>query len=158
MTSNRFIYFILSAFVLGNLLLIFVQYNSAKNIDHLITGNNRLQHELMVDNQLRELERDLLSTEIKIRGTVATNDTTNLSGIDQFIAEAKEYLDSLKKDSEHDSSISNINLLYEVANEKLAFKNRILDSFIRSGKLSQESFSAIMQQRRLTNVINNVSR
>jgi signal transduction histidine kinase/CheY-like chemotaxis protein len=158
MTSNRFIYFILSAFVLGNLLLIFVQYNSAKNIDNLITGNKRLQHELMVDNQLRELERDLLSTEIKIRGTVATNDSANLSGIDQYIADAKDYLDSLKQDSKHDSTLSDINRLYEVANEKLAFKNRILDSFSHSGRLSQESFNAIMQQRRLTNVINIVSR
>jgi hypothetical protein len=96
MTSNRFIYFILSAFVAGNLLLIFVQYNSAKNIDNLITGNKKLQDELRVDNQLRELERNLLSAEIKIRGAVATNDSLYFEGVDDLIVEAKGYLDSLK--------------------------------------------------------------
>jgi signal transduction histidine kinase/CheY-like chemotaxis protein len=158
MTSNRFIYSILFAFLAGNLLLIFVQYNSAKNIDNLITGNKKLQHELMVDNQLRELERNLLSVEIKIRGAVATNDTSYFEGVDLLIAEAKGYLDSLKEVSEHDSTVRNINRLYAIANEKLTLKNRILDSFHLTGKLSPESFKTIMQQRKLTNLINNVSR
>jgi signal transduction histidine kinase/FixJ family two-component response regulator len=156
--SNRFIYLILSAFVAGNILLIFVQYNSAKNIDNLITGNKKLQHELRVDNQLRELERDLLSAEIKIRGAVATNDSSYFEGVDLLIAEAKGYLDSLKEVSEHDSTIRNINRLYEVADEKLILKNRILDSFHQKTKLSAESFKTIMQQRKLTNLVNNVSR
>ena len=158
MTSNRFIYFILSAFIAGNLLLIFVQYNSAKNIDNLIKGNKKLQHELMVDNQLRELERNLLSAEIKIRGAVATNDTSYFEGVDLLIAEAKGYLDSLKEVSEHDSTARNINRLNEVADEKLILKNRILDSIHHTGKLSSESFRTIMQRRKLTNLVNNFSR
>ncbi|HEV3249471.1 MAG TPA: ATP-binding protein, partial [Puia sp.] len=158
MTSNRFIYFILSAFIAGNLLLIFIQYNSSKNIDNLIRGNEKLLKELKVDNQLRELERDILSAEIKIRGAVATNDTSYFDGVDLLIAEAKGYLDSLTKVSEHDSTVKNINLLYEVADEKLILKNRILDSFHQKGKLSPESFKTIMQQRKLTNLVNNVSR
>jgi signal transduction histidine kinase/DNA-binding NarL/FixJ family response regulator len=158
MTTNRFIYFILSAFVAGNLLLIFVQYNSAKNIDNLISGNNKLQQELMVDNQLRELERNLLSAEIKIRGAVATNDSSYFEGVDDLIVEAKGYLDSLKGISEHDSTIRNINRLYAVADEKLILKNRILDSFRLKGKLSPGSFRTIMEQRKLTNLVNNFSR
>jgi signal transduction histidine kinase/ActR/RegA family two-component response regulator len=158
MTTNRFIYFILSAFVAGNLLLIFVQYNSAKNINNLITGNKKLQDELRVDNQLRELERNLLSAEIKIRGVVATNDTSNFEGVDLLISEAKGYLDSLKVASEHDSTVRNINRLYEVADEKLILKNRILDSFRLKGKLYPESFRTIMDQRKLTNLVNNYSR
>jgi signal transduction histidine kinase/DNA-binding response OmpR family regulator len=158
MTTNRFIYFILSAFVVGNLLLIFVQYNSAKNIDNLITGNKKLQQELMVDNHLRELERNLLSAEIKIRGVVATNDTSYFDGVDLLITEAKGYLDSLKGVSEHDSTLGNINGLYAVADEKLILKNRILDSFRLKGKLPPGSFKTIMEQRKLTNLVNNFSR
>ena len=111
----------------------------------------------MVDNQLRELERDLLSAEIKIRGAVATNDTSYFEGVDLLIADAKGYLDSLKEVSEHDSTVRNINRLNEVADEKLILKNRILDCFYRTGKLSSESFKIIMQQRKLTNLVNNVS-
>src|ERR1700684_1177918 len=143
MTSNRFIYLILSVFIAGNLLLIFVQYNSAKNIDNLISGNKKSQHELRVDNQLRELERDLLSVEIKIRGAVATSDTSYFEGVDLLIAEAKGYLDSLKEVSQHDSTVRNINQLYEVAEEKLTLKNRILDSLLVRGKISTESFKTI---------------
>jgi signal transduction histidine kinase/CheY-like chemotaxis protein len=158
MTSNRFIYFILSAFIAGNLLLILVEYNSAKNLHNLITGNNKLQNELKVHNQLRELERDLLSAEIKIRGAAATNDSTYLDGVDLQIAEAKRHLDSLKQISEQDSTLLNIDRLSEVADEKLILKNRLQDSFYHSGKISQASFKTIQQHRKLTNEINNVSR
>lgn len=158
MTSNRFIYFILSAFIAGNLLLILVEYNSAKNIHNLITGNNKLQNELKVHNQLRELERDLLSAEIKIRGAVATNDSSYLDGVDLQIAEAKGYLNSLKEISEQDSTLRNINRLSEVADEKLILKNQIQDSFYHAGKISPESFKTIQEHRKLTNEINNVSR
>src|SRR5258706_12098754 len=118
-TSNRFIYFILSAFIAGNLLLIFMQYNSAKNIHNLITGNKNLLHELQVGYQLRELERDILSVESKIRGAVATNDSSYLKGVDIQIAEAQKYLGSLKGISDHDSTLRNIDRLSELADEKL---------------------------------------
>jgi CHASE3 domain sensor protein len=151
MTSNRFIYFILSAFIAGNILLIFIQYNSAKNIDNLIDGNEKLLHELRVSNQLRELERDLLSTESKIRGAIATNDTSYLKEVDIRMAETKVYLDSLKLVSENDSTLQHINRLYAIADEKLALKNRVLDSFYQRGKISPKSFRNILQPRMHTN-------
>ncbi len=112
----------------------------------------------MVDNQLRELERNLLSAEIKIRGAVATNDSNYFDGVDDLIVEAKGYLDSLKGIGEHESTLRNINGLYAVADEKLILKNRILDSFRLQGKLAPGSFRTIMEQRKLTNLVNNFSR
>src|SRR5258708_1386062 len=158
MTSNRFIYVILSAFIAGNLLLIFMQYNSSKNIHNLITGNKTLLDELKVGNQLRELERDLISVESNIRGAVATNDTAYLGSVDLKITDAQARLDSLRAISNENSASRNINRLLELANEKLILKNQILDSFHKVGKLSPESFKAIMQRRKLDNEINNVSR
>ena len=158
MTSNRFIYFILSAFIVGNLLLIFLQYNSSKNINTLIKGNEKLLKELKVGNQLRELERDILSTEIDIRGAVATNDISNLDGVDLKIAEALGLLDSLKEMGSQDSTLRNINRLRERAHEKLQLKSQILDSFYKAGKLSPESFKKIMQRRNLGIEINYYSR
>jgi signal transduction histidine kinase/CheY-like chemotaxis protein len=158
MTSKRFIYFILAAFITGSLLLLVVEYNSAKNIRSLITGNQKLQNELRLHNQLREMERDLLGAEIKIRGAVAANDSTFLDSVDVQIAEAKRYLDSLRFVSEQDSTKRNINQLYAIADEKLNLKNQILDSFRLSGRLSSQSFKIIQQRRKLTNVTNFVSR
>jgi len=82
MTSNRFIYFILTAFITGNLLIIFMQYNSTKNIHNLITGNKKLLNELSAGNQLRELERDLLSSELKMDRAVATGDTSRMEEVE----------------------------------------------------------------------------
>jgi signal transduction histidine kinase/CheY-like chemotaxis protein len=151
MTSNRFIYFILSAFIAGNLLLIFMQYNSVKNINNLIEGNEKLLYELQVSNQLREMERDLLSTESKIRGTIATNDTSYLNEIDLRIAETKKYLDSLKLVSDQDSTLNHITRLYAIADEKASLKKQVLDSFHQNGKISVESFKYILQHRKHTN-------
>ena len=149
MTSNRFIYFILSAFIAGNLLLIFIQYNSSKNINKLIEGNEKLLKELKVDNQLRELERDILSTEIDVRGAVATNDISYLDGVDHKIAEALALLDSLKEMGGQENILININRLKERAQEKLQLKSQILDSFYKAAKLSPEGFKTIMQRRKI---------
>jgi hypothetical protein len=158
MTSNRFIYFILSAFIAGSLLIIFMQYNSAKNIHNLITGNKKLLNELMVGNQLRELERDLLSSETKIERAVATNDSSRLGEVDLQISDALRLLDSLKMIDVRDSTLKHINRLSELANEKLLVKRRVLDSFRHTGRLSPDNFRAIMQRRALSNEVNTISR
>jgi signal transduction histidine kinase/DNA-binding response OmpR family regulator len=158
MTSNRFIYMILTAFIAGNLLIIFMQYNSAKNIHNLITGNNKLLNELNAGNQLRELERDLLSSEIKMDRAVATGDTSRLKEVDLQFAEARGLLDSLRVITGRDSTVRDIDRLAALADEKSTMKALILDSFREHGALSIESFRAITRFRPLSNEINNASR
>src|SRR3984957_10964492 len=108
MTSNRIIYLVLTAFIAGNMLIIFVQYNSTKNIHSLITGNNKLANELIVGNQLREAERDLLATEIRLGRTLATDDTSYLVQVDTLLEGAHLLLDSLRVMAEQDNTIRNI--------------------------------------------------
>jgi len=115
-------------------------------------------HELEVSNQLRELERDMLSAETKLRGAVAANDTSYLKDVDIQIAEAQALLDSLRGISDQDSTLRNINYLSKLANDKIIIKNRILESFYKGGKLSTESFRALMKRRELSNAVNNTSR
>jgi signal transduction histidine kinase/ActR/RegA family two-component response regulator len=124
-----------------------MQYNTVKNIDNLIGGNEKLLQELQVSNELREIERDLLSTESKIRGAIATNDTSYLKEIDNRIAETNGYLDSLKLVSDQDSTLKHIIRLHEIADEKMAFKNRVLDSFNYSGRIPTASFKYFLQPR-----------
>jgi signal transduction histidine kinase/DNA-binding response OmpR family regulator len=158
MTSNRFIYLILAAFVAGNLLIIFMQYNSTKNIHNLITGNKMLLNELNAGNQLRELERDLLSAEIKMDRAVATGDTSRLKEVDGQLTEAKDLLDSVRAIAIQDSTLRNIQRLSALATEKSMLNARILDSFRRNGGLSISSFRAITEHRPLSNEVNNASR
>jgi signal transduction histidine kinase/CheY-like chemotaxis protein len=158
MTSNRFIYFILAAFIAGNLLIIYMQYNSTKNIHNLITGNKHLLNELNAGNQLRELERDLLSAEAKMDRAVATGDTSRLKEVGPQLKEAQDLLDSVRAIAVEDSAGRNIDLLSARATEKSMLNAQILDSFRGHGRLSIESFRAITRLRPLSNQINNASR
>ena len=158
MTSNRFIYFILSAFIAGNLLIIFMQYNSAKNVYNLITGNKKLLNELNAGNQLRELERDLLSSELKMDRAVATEDTSRMKEVELQLLQARGLLDSLRATTGNDSALRDIDELAALADEKSRLRVRILDSFRRNGTLSTESFKVITQHRPLTNEVNAASR
>jgi signal transduction histidine kinase/CheY-like chemotaxis protein len=158
MTSNRIIYLMLCAFIAGNVLIIFVQYNSSKNIHSLIIGNKKLLKELNVGNQLREAERDVLATEIRIGRTVATNDTSYLVQADTLLTDAHTLLDSLKAISEQESTISNINQLSALADEKSILSNHILDSYRQGRPISPDSFRAIMKHRLFILEVNNISR
>ena len=158
MTSNRIIYLILSAFIAGNLLVIFMQYNSSKNIQLLITGNKELLNEMRAGNQLRELERDLLSSEIRIGRAVATNDSTPLIQAEPLLAEAQVLLDSLKVTYNQDSTLRNIDRLATLANEKSGMVKRILDSFRHHVRIAPETYKAITQQRGRFTDVNEASR
>ena len=158
MTSNRFIYFILTAFIAGNLLIIFMQYNSSKNIHNLITGNKKLLNELNAGNQLRELERDLLSSELKMNRAVATGDTFRMKEVELQLVQARGLLDSLRAITGQDSTLRDIDQLAALADEKSRLRARILDSFRRTGRLSIESFRVITEHRPLANEVNTASR
>jgi signal transduction histidine kinase/DNA-binding response OmpR family regulator len=157
MTSNRIIYLVLSAFIAGNVLIIFVQYNSTKNIHNLITGNKKLSNELIVGNQLREAERDLLAAEIRLGRTLATNDTSYLVQIDTLLRGAHELFDSLRATDAEDNTIRNIDQLSKLADEKLIMRNLIMDAYRQGRRISPDSFRAMMQRRTVIDV-NNFSR
>ena len=158
MTSKRIIYWVLAAFVAGNLLIVFVQYNSSKYIHRLIVGNKNLMNELNVGNQLREAERDVLATEIRLGRTVATNDTSYLIQTDTLLANAHALLDSLRAISDQENTARNIDQLAYLADEKSTLKNLILDTYRKGRRISPDSFRAIMKHRLFAIDVNNVSR
>src|SRR4051812_7960557 len=97
MANKRFNYLILAAFLLGTSLLIFVLYSASQNTSRLIKGNANLMRELQLSDHLREIDRDILGVESRIRAAIATNDTSHLEGIDAKIQTVKSYLDSISQ-------------------------------------------------------------
>ena len=158
MTSNRFIYLVLAAFITGTLLLIFIQYNSATNMEKLIKGNKKLLNELKAGNDLRELERDIISVESKIRATVATGDTSYIIGTDQQVADAEAYLDTLKMINEDTGSVKDINRLAYLARLKLKVRDQILDTFYHSGREAAAKLITNPRSKGVGNEINLVTR
>ncbi|MEP7374270.1 MAG: response regulator [Chitinophagaceae bacterium] len=153
MTGKKIIFYILAAFIAGNLLLIYIQYNSAKNINTLIKGNEKLLEEFRVSSELQELEKDILSVEGKIRGTVSTKDSYYIEGLDLKISEVESDLGQLQKISDDDSSVKYIDQLDYLVHKKLLFSREILDSFHAGDKTVAENLIAAQEGRKLTDSI-----
>jgi signal transduction histidine kinase/CheY-like chemotaxis protein/HPt (histidine-containing phosphotransfer) domain-containing protein len=158
MTNNRFIYSILAAFIAGMLLLVFIQYNSSRSIDQLIDGNRLLLRDMKVGNDLREMERDILSVESKIRAAVATGDSAFVDGVDVQTVEAEANLDSLRMLDLDTASRADIARLTVLANDRKVRKDVMLDSFFRVGKKPPATLVANTRLRGAANEINTIMR
>jgi signal transduction histidine kinase/DNA-binding response OmpR family regulator len=157
MGNKRFSYFIISSFILCSILLIAVQINSAKNTKELIKNNNTLLNELRSSNHLREIDRDILSVESRIRASIATNDTTHLEGIDQKIRQIRNFLDSLSVDNEDHEEEKLIQRLGILAQNKMITKGKLLHRYDSLGNMDDESSIANPQARMISNEITDIT-
>ncbi|TDX86545.1 hybrid sensor histidine kinase/response regulator [Epilithonimonas xixisoli] len=157
MGNRRFNYFIILTFIAGSLLLIAVQINSAKNTKELIQNNNRLLNELRSSNHLREIDRDILGVESRIRASIATNDTTHLNGVDQKIDEVENFLDSLSKDNADIEEQKLIRRLSVLALEKKLVKEKLLLRHKTIGDMDDQTSIANPRARKISNEITNIT-
>lgn len=159
MNNNTFSKYILAAFIIAAVLLISIQVSSRNNIRELISYNEQLLRELNASDKLRQVERDIISAESRIRGAVATNDSTFLSETDRQIAEAKSYLGELQKEMGNDHKEAEyISTLYNLADQKQRLKNEVLDSFHDKGFFSPTLLRNITLARRDSNAVNRATR
>ena len=157
MTEKKIIYYILAAFIVGNLLLIYIQYNSAKNTNNLIQGNEKVLKEFSVSSNLKELEKDIIAIESNIRGTITTNDSSYIEGLETKITAVENSLRQLQKISDDDNSVKYIDGLDKLVHEKLLFSRQILDSFHVAGKSAAENLIETQLGIRLTDSITNIT-
>lgn len=111
MAAKKIIYYILAAFIAGTMALVYIQYNSSKNINRLINGNDRLLDELAVSNQLNSLEKSVLAAENNVAATVATEDSSYLQALASQLTTIETELGRLQKVSDNDSSVQYIDEL-----------------------------------------------
>jgi len=157
MGNKRFRNFIILSFIAGSILLIAVQVNSARNTEALIQNNNTLLNELRSSNHLREIDRDILSVESRIRASIATNDTTHLEGIDKKINEIENFLDSLSKDNADAEEEQLIHRLSVLAMEKKNTKERLLHRYLTVGNMDDNTSIANPRARKISNEITSIT-
>ena len=157
MGDKRFSYFIILTFLAGSVLLIAVQINSARNTKELIQNNNTLLNELHASNHLREIDRDILGVESRIRASIATNDTTHLEGIDQKINAVERFLDSLSKDNANDEEEQLIHRLSVLALDKKRTKESLLNRFYSLGNMDDHTTIANPGARKVSNEITRIT-
>jgi len=136
MPDSSFNYLIFSAFLVGMALLIVVQYSSSRNMNTLIEGNKELLDELRTSNHLREIDRDILGVESRIRAAIATDDTTHLEGVESKIEAVSMYLDSLDDGSEDPSIKKYLERLNTLAQQKVETKQHLMQLYRQTGRMN----------------------
>jgi len=157
MASNRFIYYILAAFIAGTLLLIFIQYNSAKNINSLIAGNEKVLNEFKVEAELRDLRKNIVSVESGVAKALSSKDTSNIAGLQLAINAIETNLGKLQKIDDNDSSVKYIDQLDNVIHEKIYFNHRALRALYYDGKQASDTLINSARGRELTDSITSIT-
>lgn len=157
MGNKRFAYLIVLTFIADSILLIALQINSAKNTKELINNNNTLLHELRASNHLREIDRDILGVESRIRASIATNDTSHLEGIDQKINQIENFLDSLSKDNADVNEEKLIRRLSVLALDKKHVKEQLLHRYHTLGNMDDQTSIANPRARTISNEITSIT-
>ena len=153
MTGKKIFFYILTAFIAGNLFIIYIQYNSSKNTTALINGNEQVLRELNVSNNLKELEKDIISVESKIGGTVTTADLSYIEGLQLKINAIENNLHQLQKISDDDFSIRYIDQLDALVRKKLLLSRKILNVYQTNGKAAAEGLIAQQSGKKITDSI-----
>ena len=153
MTGKKIIYYILAAFIAGNLLLIYIEFNSAKNISTLISGNEKLLEEFKVSSELKELETDISSLENKTSRAVIRKDSSGINEFEDKIAEVENDLKQLQKINDDDTTVKYVDKLDDLVQRKLFFNRQLLDAYYKSGKNPAENLLIAQQEKDLTDSI-----
>jgi signal transduction histidine kinase/CheY-like chemotaxis protein/HPt (histidine-containing phosphotransfer) domain-containing protein len=158
MIGKRIILYILAAFIAGNLLLIYIQYNSAKNINTLIKGNEKVLAEVTVSNNLRELKRDITVAEGTIGSNIFKRNAINKNSLKQDILNVQGDIDNLQKISDDDSSEKYIDILDVLVHEKLNFTSNDPDSLNFPGTYERKGPFDLYREKQLNDSIRIVTR
>ncbi|MFT3937019.1 MAG: ATP-binding protein [Chitinophagaceae bacterium] len=153
MASNRFIYYVLAAFIAGNLLLIFIQYNSSKKIDTLIAGNEQVVNEFKVEEELRDLRRNIVTVEAQVAIALKSKDTMPVPGLQQQINAIESNLVKLQKINDNDSSVKFIDQLDDIIHEKIYFNNKALNILYHYGRNAPDTLVNYTRGKELTDSI-----
>ncbi|WP_343690715.1 ATP-binding protein [Chitinophaga sp.] len=146
-------YYLLGVFISGMILFIVLQFNSSQNIRKLISGNEQLLNELNVKNELQKLQTSIARTDSKVRGTVISQDTLNITGIEADVALIKADLNEINKLVMSDSTEKLLTQLNYLVEEKNHFNVSVLDSFYTHGKWSAERLINAQKGKRLGDAI-----
>lgn len=147
-------YYLLGLFIIGLVLFIVLQFNSAQNIRKLISGNEKLLDELNVKNELQKLQTSIAKTDSKVRGTLISQDTLNITGIEAEVALIKADLGEINKLVINDSTEKLLTQLNYLVEEKNHFNIAVLDTFYAQGKWSAERMINAQKGKRLGEAIN----
>jgi signal transduction histidine kinase/FixJ family two-component response regulator len=134
MRNKRFLLYLFVVFIITVILIVFIQYNSNRNINKLIYSNETLINEFQVIGETQKLQTDLLYIESQIHRTVISVDSEYLTDIRQKEKNVRESLFKLNPLLLTNSTKELIQLLDTLVENKLEFSENILTALFTKGQ------------------------
>lgn len=132
-------YLVLWLFLLGILVIVFLQVISGYNITRLLQGNRNLTTEMQVQNNLRKLQSDVLTVESDIRGAVISGGKNGLPDAEKKLATIANEAAQLQKIFSDTILSSEAKTLHFLVGQKMTFSREILTAFHQKGKGAAEA-------------------
>ena len=151
--TRYFKYVLLATFFAAVFLIVFLQFNSNRSINQLITGNENLLNELGLKNNLQQLQTGIVTLENKVRGTVIEGQQIDSNHLQEEIDDIQTLLTGLKQLENDNAITSSISELGRLVNSKIAFNKTVLDSFSEKGKTVAEKLINTQLGKRMTDSI-----
>jgi signal transduction histidine kinase/CheY-like chemotaxis protein/HPt (histidine-containing phosphotransfer) domain-containing protein len=153
MLKGKLRYLALIIFLLGLILIVFLQFNSGQSINRLIEGNTGLLDELNSQNDLQKLQTTIVTIESKIRGAVITRDSAQLKDIRNHIDTIQKELKRIEEGVKNEGTAQLIHKLDHLVAKKIEFNYSIIDAFDKGGKLAAEEMINANSGKKLTDSI-----
>ena len=153
MSGKKITYYTLTAFIIGCIVLTYVQLGSSRNISALIDGNQQLMNEFKINDELKILEKNIFSVESNIRGVISTSDMELYDQTDLKIEEIHRKLDSLYVTIDDAKSKEYLIQLDTLVNRKLAWGRLLLKTYRETGKSAAEKLIGTKKGLYLTDSI-----
>lgn len=168
-------YLVFWLFLLGIIVIVFLQVVSGNNINRLIEGNRRLLNEMRLQNNIRKLQADVLTLESDIRGAVITRNPQHLRNVESKISDIEQEVRQLQKEIGASASNS-LRTLEVLVGEKIRFSRQLLAAFnngteeahqlinTNKGKEIRDSIMMVatridsVRQSELTNIFGSIER
>ena len=138
MKDGRLKYLALWFFIIGVLLIVFIQVITAENVKRLTEGNKRLLAEVATQNKLRRLEAEILTVESDIRGAIITDNREHIEDVNDKISAIRAGLSIIRNDVGAPGLNGDKQLLEKLVNDKIAFSVNILNAYYFRGKAAGE--------------------
>jgi signal transduction histidine kinase/CheY-like chemotaxis protein len=126
-------YWVLWLFLLGVLVIVFLQVISGYNISRLLEGNRQLSAEMQVQYSLRKLQSDIIAVESDIRGAVLSNDEQELSNVEAKISGISNELNNLHQHFKTNLVTGELATLDRFILDKINFSREIISTLQKSG-------------------------
>jgi signal transduction histidine kinase/DNA-binding response OmpR family regulator len=131
-------YWVLWLFLLGVLVIVFLQVISGYNITRLLEGNRQLTSEMNVQYNLRKLQSDVVTVESDIRGVVISGNRQGLTDVENKIQSITVELKNLHQTFTSGQVNTQLKALDTYVQEKINFSRQVLTTFERNGKTPAE--------------------